>query len=240
MHFPRRGSWRYNGRVVHSDLVAYIREQTQDGITADSLRVALMEAGWPERDVENALHDVAAGLHPVTAGASIHEDLAQVRGMVAHLAGRVRTLEARLTGVPLELPMQQELPGAPLALPPAAPAPFWPRHMIAILFGWAAFLFTSQFAADWAMTAGLLPSDQALFTGAAGAGLLVVGYIAMRLKSAWLSSLITDGALGILGSAIVVAQSNGLIETSTAIAIGILLLVLLVVMELWIDRLMQR
>lgn len=224
--------------MTHTDLVSYIREQTQNGISAEGLRIALMEAGWREADIENALHDVAAGLHPVTAGASIHEDLAQVRGMVAHLANRVRTLEARLTGAPLALPMEGELPGGvPLALPPPAPTPFWPRHIIAILFGWVTFLFVGQFATDWATGAGLLPADQALFTAVLGASVLVGAYILMRLRSAWLASLATDGALGVLASAISVAYDDHMIEFSTAAALGVLLLVLLVVMERWIDRL---
>ncbi|HUO75838.1 MAG TPA: hypothetical protein VMU12_02925 [Candidatus Paceibacterota bacterium] len=91
------------------DLIVYIRQQTQDGVTANELRETLMEAGWNEIDVDNALHDVAAGLRPVTEGASIHEDLAQVRGMVAHLASRVKTLETRLAQAPA-MPMAPGLP----------------------------------------------------------------------------------------------------------------------------------
>jgi hypothetical protein len=82
--------------MPNSQLVSYLQEQTQQGASAQMLRESLMEAGWPELEIDNALHDVAAGLHPATPGASIHEDLAQVRGMVAHLAARVKTLEARL------------------------------------------------------------------------------------------------------------------------------------------------
>lgn len=99
--------------AVDPDLISYIRTQTQEGVTAHELRETLMEAGWSELDVDNGLHDVAAGLKPVTEGASIHEDLAQVRGMVAHLASRVKVLEARLTQVPMAVP----LPPPPLALP---------------------------------------------------------------------------------------------------------------------------
>ncbi len=101
------------------ELLDYIREQTRQGLTAQDIRATLMESGWSERDVENAFHDVAAGLEPLTRGASIHEDLAQVRGMVAHLAARVRTLEFRLTaaGALSEL---AELPPAQMpALNPA-------------------------------------------------------------------------------------------------------------------------
>jgi hypothetical protein len=98
------------------DLIAYIRQETQDGVTANELRETLMEAGWNELDVDNALHDVAAGLRPVTEGASIHEDLAQVRGMVAHLAVRVQKLEVQFIAAPaaLTLPAGTNVPAREL------------------------------------------------------------------------------------------------------------------------------
>ena len=98
--------------AVDSDLITYIRRETQNGVTAHELRETLMEAGWNELDVDNGLRDVAAGLRPVTEGASIHEDLAQVRGMVAHLASRVNTLEIRLT----QIPVPAMLPAMPVPL----------------------------------------------------------------------------------------------------------------------------
>ena len=98
--------------AVDPDLISYIRRETQNGVTAHELRETLMEAGWNELDVDNGLHDVAAGLRPVTEGASIHEDLAQVRGMVAHLAMRVNSLEARL----IQVPVPAMLPASPVPL----------------------------------------------------------------------------------------------------------------------------
>lgn len=50
--------------MPHPDLVAYIQQQIQKGMSAQTLRESLMEAGWQERDIENALNDVAAGSHP--------------------------------------------------------------------------------------------------------------------------------------------------------------------------------
>src|SRR4030042_2229232 len=93
------------------EMIEYVRQQSQAGVSAQELRETLMAAGWSELDVENALHDVAAGLQPVTIGASIHEDLAQVRGLVAHLTTRVGRLEARLATSANALPQgPEELP----------------------------------------------------------------------------------------------------------------------------------
>lgn len=159
--------------MVPPDLVAYIREQSAQGIPAQSLREALLEAGWGELDVENALHDVAAGMEPLTTGASLHEDVAQVRGMVAHLATRIQRLEARLTAAASETLPSGEL----LQLPRGH------RHGLRTFFSW------------------LL-----LFVVVVGGGVATwQGWYVMHR-----------------------------IEWSTALALGVLLLVMLVVVGRWI------
>lgn len=121
--------------MSHQDLVLYIREQTQQGVTAEVLRQKLMEAGWRELDIANALHDVAAGLRPVSEGASIHEDLAQVRGVVAHLATRMKALEVHLASASLALPVGTELPKPPPAPPmlPTGRSTHWRSILLRVL-----------------------------------------------------------------------------------------------------------
>lgn len=100
------------GMAGEPELVSYIAQQTRSGLAAVDLRTSLMEAGWSEEEIGNALHDVAAGMEPLTTGVALHEDLAQVRGVVAHLASRIRVLEGRLASTGL-LTMPEALPELP-------------------------------------------------------------------------------------------------------------------------------
>ncbi len=100
-----------------SELIDYIRSQTQEGASLATIRADLVAAGWPSNDVDDGVHAVASDLHPLTPGASIHEDLAQVRGVVAYLSARLKTAEdtvARLTAATTHnvLGMQSSLPSS--------------------------------------------------------------------------------------------------------------------------------
>lgn len=223
--------------MASPDLVVYIRQQTQEGIPAQELRVALMEAGWNERDVDNALHDVAAGLQPVTSGASIHEDLAQVRGMVAHLASRVKVLEARLTGgVVGALPELQQLPsGQAMPLPSprrvhavSALLPFLIATTL-VVAGWPVIGFTADVALRGLLLAVLL-------------GLLCafIGIRMMRRHHGWWARLFT----AVAGASWALAgwyawQTMGLMETTTAAALAVFIAVYLLVAGRWIERLVK-
>jgi len=216
--------------MTDPELVRYITEQTQEGVGADTLRQTLMESGWRQADIDNALHDVAAGLHPTTPGVSIHADLAQVRGMVAHLAGRVRVLEAKLAGEML-LPMQQELPAPRHAI--------WLRHVTALLVGLGTFFALDRSGNSLVARNALAPIDQAVILAGAGAVLLIGGYVFIRLHRGWIASLVTDIGVATGAVAVWAAYRGQYIEWSTTLALAILLGVLLIVMERWTDRLMR-
>lgn len=227
--------------MVYPDLVAYIQDQTQQGMGADLLRETLMEAGWRELDIDNALHDVAAGLHPVTAGASLHEDLAQVRGMVAHLAGRVRILEAHLAEAPT-MPMQAELPSGTIGpereLMPARHHSSWLRHGVAVLFGVMVFLALRGYAAALVARNAMAPTDQFVVALAIGLVLLIAAFVAMRMHWVWPASLATDAAVALMGlTAWIAYHTYHSMEKSTFIGIAVLLVVIFGVMERWSDRL---
>lgn len=224
--------------MVPPDLVDYIREQTSAGVPAQELRAALMETGWSERDVENALHDVAAGLEPLTSGASLHEDVAQVRGMVSHLASRVQRLEAHLVSAgalsaPAELGAgtgapERELPSgrgsgvvmkAATALAAAAVLATYGR------------LFQTAVSASDSAPVGLLQ-------GAALAGiLLLVGAWRLMRRHPWGAQVFAASAAAVWAVAVWHAwRTYHYMEVSTASAIGVLLLVLLLVIGRWVDR----
>jgi hypothetical protein len=212
-------------------LVAYIAKETRDGIGADILRQTLMEQGWSKTDIDNALHDVAAGLAPATTGVSIHEDLAQVRGMVAHLAGRVRMLEL---GGQARLPDGQAL----LLAPRARGIPFGIRHAVALVIAGIALLLVYRSVTFLIAQDVLAPLWQISVLAGLGVVLLAIALVTMRARRAWVASLTADTGIAILA----VAGWTGyavyhMMGRTTALALGVLLAVALVVMESWIDRL---
>ncbi len=224
--------------MVPPDLVAYIREQSAAGISAEELRVALMEAGWHEHDVENALHDVAAGLEPLTTGASLHEDVAQVRGLVAHLASRVQRLETRLGAAPA--------PAMPAMLPSATIGPerelragrtFGTKRIFsaAVAFaGLAVFGYAFQLLVERSQQAPMAFLQVAGLIGLLG---ILGAWILMRRGSAWPAQLVSASAVAVWALTVWHAwRTYHYMETTTAAALGLLLLVLLLVMGRWIDR----
>lgn len=221
--------------MSHADLVAYIQEQTQQGVSAQALREALMGAGWHERDIENALHDVAAGLHPATPGASIHEDLAQVRGMVAHLASRVQGIEAALASV-ASLPMQREI--SEQALLPSVPARRWPGRVFMALVGAGVAVLVSMFGAGLQRQGSLASLDAMILGGAIAVLGIVVSVVAMRHRLAKTATFFAAGSLSLGAVAVFSAwRTHGFLEWTVALALGLLLAVLAVVLGAWIDRL---
>lgn len=229
--------------MADSELVDYIQEQTQQGITAQDLRVSLMEAGWHESDVNNALHDVAAGLHPATPGASIHEDLAQVRGMVAHLATRVHSIEATLASTGA-LGMQEQLPSRTLGANHEISAPkrhHWFGRMVSLLVLIALFGFVGSYASGLVARHALAPLDQLVIAAAVGALLLIGAIVAMRRHSTWTASLLAASAVILWGmDSLISWRAYQLMEWTTAAALGVLLVVIAAVMGSWIHRYSAR
>ena len=223
-----------------SELVDYIQEQTQQGVTAQDLRVSLMEAGWHESDISNALHDVAAGLHPTTPGASIHEDLAQVRGMVAHLASRVHSIEATLASSGA-LSAQGQLSSGTLGADHELPAPerhrwFSSASMLVVLV--ALFALVGSYSSDLVSRHALAPVDQLIIVASVAVLLLIAAVVSMRRHLAWVASLLTASAVTLWGMDVFLSwRVYGDMEWSVALALGVLLLVLTFAMGRWIARL---
>lgn len=225
-----------------SDLVNFIQEQTQEGVPAQDLRVLLMEAGWHESDINNALQDVAAGLHPATPGVSIHADLAQVRTVVAHLASRVGSIEATLasTGV---LETQGQLPTGTLGPDHELPAPkrHRLRHAVMLLVTVALFVGVGLYAADIQEQYATLPTKLMIIAAAVGVLLLLTAIVAMRRRSTWTAILLTASGVTLLGTVGLISWSvYALMQWYTAAALGVLLLVNAVVAGTWIHRYSTR
>jgi hypothetical protein len=228
------------GFMPDSELVDYIQEQTQQGVTAENLRVSLMEAGWHEADISNALHDVAAGLHPTTPGASIHEDLAQVRGMVAHLATRVHSIEAMLASVGA-LGAQGQLPTGTLGPDRELAAPGHPHRILKVVtavVAIAVFVLFGSYTSSLVSSHALSPLDAMIIAASLAALLLIGAIIAMRRHFAWTASLLTASAVTLWGMDVYVSWSVYQdMEWSVALALGVLLVVIVYAMGRWVARL---
>lgn len=219
--------------MLNPELIVYIQEQTQQGVSAQVLRQSLMEVGWHERDIENALHDVAAGLSPVTPGASIHDDLTQVRGMVAHLAMRVKKVETELASV-AALPSAFIGPDHEL---PRGSGRKWIRHAVGIIVIIVLMAWFGAYATQLVNQHSLAPADQIVIATALGTFLFVAALVAMRGRHAWAALLLAAGALALWAASVLAAQVvHAVIEPTVAIALGALLLALIFAVGRWIDR----
>lgn len=224
--------------MAFPELISYISEQTQQGIPAQVLREALLESGWREYDIENAFHDVAAGLNPLTEGASLHEDVSQVRSMVTHLAARIKNLEAVLASAGV-LPMQSELPaglGDPSRTLSSAQNPrgalviaFLSVGLISVVASWLAMaVFIRQ---------SLAPFDQATIAEGIGVASLIIGLVMMRMRYAWSAALWVGTSIVVWATTIWLAwRDYQAMEWTTALALGVLLIVLALVVGRRIDR----
>lgn len=224
------------------ELVDYVRTQTQGGVAAEDLRVALMEVGWHELDIENALHDVAAGLHPTTPGASIHEDLAQVRGMVAHLAKRLKGVEAQLASLPSAraLPVQAQLPstfiGADHELPIRRSR--FLRRGISLLASVVLFVCVGVYTRGLVASQTLLPIEYLLGVVVVGCVLMVASIMCMRSGRGWAASLTAAGGLTLwMTSTYLAWYVYHSISWIVAAALAVLFIVLAFVLNRWISRL---
>lgn len=213
--------------MSNPDLVTYIQEQTQQGVSAQTLREALMESGWQEMHIENAFHDVAAGLHPATPGASIHEDLAQVRGMVAHLASRVGHIEALLPST--FIGPDHELTHT------ESHAVFWRATSTIVLIGLSVWL--GVYTTELISRAALAPLDQIIIAAALGLVLMCSAVASILWRAAWVASVLTAAAIALWAADIFIAwhvyHFTGWV---VAVGLGVLLIAGIFAMGRWIDR----
>ena len=223
------------------ELIDYVRTQTQEGVAAEDVRVALLEAGWAEFDIENALHDVAAGLHPTTPGASIHEDLAQVRGMVAHLATRLKTVEARLASF-ASLPAQAQLPSEFIPAHHELAAPRrgagWVVRPLSVIVVVALAIALGVYATDLVARNALAPMDHIILAAGLGLFLIIAAIVAMRRGAAWSASLCAACGITVWATdAFISWRIYHFMGWIVALCLGILLIVVSLVMGRWIQRL---
>ena len=217
-------------------LYEYIAEQTHQGVAAEVLRQSLMESGWTELDIDNAFHDVAAGLSPLTEGVSLHEDVSQVRSMVTLLAARIKNVEAALANVGA-LSMQGELPPGS-GMPERSLIAGRPGNVRYVVLGVGFAVVTGWLAMQAYLGGWYGPLAMAGIVTAIGLFGLAMGYVLLRTGRAWGAAIFTATALAAWSSAAWLAwYKYHAMEWTTALALGVLLLVLTVVTGRRIGRL---
>ena len=226
------------------ELVEYIRDQTREGVAAQDIRAELLSVGWLESDIENGLHDVAAGMTPITSGASIHEDLAQVRGMVAHLAARLKGLETTLaslasSGVPA-LRAQAQLPSAFIGVERELPVRKAPNKVLRTMLFLLDLILSMQFVQYWANqvdTHSLAMQDFHVIVIASTVMLAISSIILLRRGDIWIATLLGGSALALALTEVMLSwQTYNAIGTMVALALLALLVVSAIVFYRWSIR----
>jgi|GEM_PF-4326615 len=229
-----------------SELVDYIREQTREGVAAQDIRVELLSAGWLENDIENGLHDVAAGMYPITKGASIHEDLAQVRGMVAHLATRLKGLEATIatfvssSSTP-SLRAQAQLPSAFIGADHELAMRKPPNKVLRTIAFLLDLILSIQFVLYWSNQVeqkSLAIQDFHVIVIASLVMLAISSIILLHRRSIWSATLLAGSALALGATEVILSwQTYQSIGTMVALALLALFVVSAIVFRRWSVRL---
>jgi hypothetical protein len=159
--------------------------------------------------------------------------------MVAHLAGKVRGLEAHLAAAGI-LPAQEQLPSGAAAPDHILAGPHrssvW-GHIFGGICAVGIFAAVTFYTTMLVQDGALAPRDHGIIAIAFGGIALIVGYVAMRQRRAWTASFAT--AISIATWSLVTWKAWAEYEQitwSVGLGIGALLLVLSLVMGKWIDR----
>lgn len=237
----RPASVGYNGGMEQDGLSAYVAEQITQGVPAQAVKEALLEAGWLSVDADNAIRDAAAQAAPV-AVLSAHEDMIRIRHAVNSLDERVGRLEAGLVAsgtVPMPVLM------APSTMSPARELA--PSHRRGLGRRWLLILvLLGAFAASgyWGMAliaaGSYTPLARIVTEGAVGLALTVTGYIAGRTHRRGAANVFTAVGLALCALATVGAWYLHWMEWSVAAAVGALLATLALVLGRFYDRWAMR
>lgn len=217
--------------MTYKELDAYVAEQFGQGADAETVKRALLEAGWSEADVDNALRDVMADAVPVAA-VSVHDDIVRMRHAMNDLDRRVRRLETSLAAAP-----SATLPSGRADVEHALPASRKGRVKSMLLWAVLAAVFVligyggmASFVKD-----AVTPVTRVWAEAAIGIVLASGGFVTGRMKRRGLANLLTGTGLAFVALATVGAWYLNYIEWSVAVALGGLLLTLALVLGRFYD-----
>lgn len=217
--------------MAYKELDAYIAEQIGQGLDAQTVKRTLLETGWLEIDVDNALRDVAADAIPATA-VSIHDDMVRMRHAVNDLDKRIGHLETALAAVP-EATLSNGTMGPEKALP-EPPVHQWRRILmwlgLTVLFVLIGYVSMASIARD-----SITPVSRIWAEVFIGIVLTSAGFITGRMKKRAMANLLTGTGLAFAALATIGAWYLNYIEWSVALAVGALLVTLALVLGRFYD-----
>ncbi|HXV26545.1 MAG TPA: hypothetical protein VD862_00740 [Candidatus Paceibacterota bacterium] len=214
------------------ELSEYVTDQITRGVSAQTVREALIEAGWRSVDADNALRDAAAHAAPV-ATLTVQDDLSRIRHAVNDLGQRVSRLEGSLTGVAAPATLPDAFIGPERELAPGRPR-------VIRLFGLLGLAVLFAAAGYWGMmlisTESWTPAGRIWAEAGAGTLLAVAGFAAGRRGSRGTANILTGVGLALGALATVGGWYLNYLEWSVAVALGALLVTLALVLGRFYDR----
>jgi len=217
--------------MAYQELDAYIAGQVAQGLDAQTIKKAVLEAGWLEIDVDNALRDVAADAIPATA-VSAHDDIVRMRNALNSLDERVKHLESRLSAAPeATLPSGTIGPERELPEPPAKGK----RRIMAWIGLSLLFILIGYVGMKSIVQDAITPVSRLWAEAFVGFTLASAGFVSGRMKKRGAANLLTGTGLAFAALATVGAWYLNYIEWSVALAVGALLVTLALVLGRFYD-----
>lgn len=218
-------------KMAYQELDEYIAAQIAQGVDAGTIKRALLEAGWFQVDVDNALRDVAADAVP-TAAVSLRDDVVRMRHAVVSLDQRVRRLEGRLAAAP-EATLPPGTIGPDHELPAPHPRTF--RGVLVMCVLAAAFVVIGYAGMASIFQESITPAARIWAEVIIGGVMTGAGFIAGRMHRRGAANLLTGTGLAFAALATVGAWYVNYVNVGVAAALGGLLVTLALVLGRFYD-----
>lgn len=217
--------------MAYQELDVYIAEQIGKGLDAQSVKRTLLEAGWLEADVDNALRDVAADAIPTTSVA-VHDDVVHMRRTLNDLEKRVQALESQVAAAP-----EAMLPSGTADAGHALPQP--PGRALRKTLTWIGltvlFLLIGYVGMRSITQDAITPVSRIWAEVFVGTVLASAGFVSGRMKKHSAANWLTGTGLAFGALATVGAWYLNYLDWSVALALGALLVTLALVMGRFYD-----
>lgn len=225
--------------MAYQELDVYVAEQIAQGLDAQTIKHALLTAGWLEVDVDNALRDVAARAIPKIVS-SDHDELVRVHHALNALDQRVERLETNLVAAPEATLPSGQVPNLPSGtvsrdMGLAMPAKLTVRRA----FMWVAlagvFVLIGYVGMASILQDSLTPVSRIWAEATIGLTLAAAGFISGKVRKRGAANILTGTGLAFVSLATVGAWYLNYMEWTVAAALGALLVTLALVLGRFYD-----